>query len=108
MGLSETQKADISECKKNLEWLVRDEIASAMRNTGPVSEKTLKMVAEHVKSSEQKETCRYHREPLHYVFGPKESHGMFVEVRKVIIYSIQISEHVCGKFLELLFSDYTW
>ena len=33
-ALSEAQQEHVQQCKKSIEWLVRDEIAAAMRSTG--------------------------------------------------------------------------
>lgn len=33
-ALSEVQREHVKECKDSIEWLVRDEIAAAMRSTG--------------------------------------------------------------------------
>ena len=78
--LSDTQWKDMKDCKRDVEWLVQDEIAAAMRNTLSVTEQTLEMVAKHVKDSTNKHSCRYTKEALNYVFGASMSHEMFLEV----------------------------
>lgn len=79
--MSEVQIRDITECKRGVEWLVRDEIAAAMRSTGPITEETLKMVADHVKNGINESSCKHTSETLNYVFGAEQSHPMFLEVR---------------------------
>ena len=79
-AISVSQYNDVLECKKHVEWLVRDEIAAAMRSNTPITEDTLNMVAEHVKNGQNEISCKYAKERLDYVFGPEMSHDMFIQV----------------------------
>ena len=63
-----------------LNWLLKDEIASAMRLVVPVSAETLDMVAIHVKTSNEKRMCIMEQVPLLFVYGPDQSLQHFVEV----------------------------
>ena len=61
-------------------WLLRDEIASALRMTVPVTAPTLEMVANHVKDSEKKPCCIFKTILLQFVYGPEQSLMHFIEV----------------------------
>ena len=63
-----------------IQWLLTDEIASAMRSIVPVSLETLEMVAGHVKGSEDRPMCFAENVPLHFVYGPEQSLTPFIEV----------------------------
>ena len=61
-------------------WLLRDEIASSLRQTVPVTAETLEMVANHVSSSKNKPCCVTHSVPLQFVYGPEQSLTHFIQV----------------------------
>ena len=83
-SLPKPQSLAIESCKEQLSWLLKDEIASAMRLVVPVTATTLKSVADHVKSSVDRPKCVFHSEPLHFVYGPKKSMDYFTEVKSLI------------------------
>lgn len=92
--MSAAQKRDVETCRADIEWLVRDEIAAAVRSAGPVTEQTLNMVVDHVKSSQDKAPCRHAKEPLTYVLSPETSHQMFLAVRSLIALTLLILRFV--------------
>ena len=63
---------------KKIEWLLRDEIASALRSASPVTEATLDNVAEHVKSSNAS-NCQFRRISLRFVSGLDKSLQLFLD-----------------------------
>ena len=79
-NLPKPQNQAIEYCKEQLCWLLKDEIASAMRLVVPVTATTLQKVADHVKSSVDRPKCVFHSEPLHFVYGPKKSMEYFTQV----------------------------
>ena len=62
---------------KRIEWLLKDEIASALINVSPVTEATLDNVADHVKSSTAK-NCQFHLISLRFVCGLEKSLQLFL------------------------------
>ena len=62
---------------KKIEWLLKDEIASALINVSPVTEATLDNVADHVKSSTAK-NCQFHLISLRFVCGLEKSLQLFL------------------------------
>ena len=79
-SLPKAQSLAIESCKEQLGWLLKDEMASAMRLVVPVTATTLQAVAEHVKSSVDRPKCVFHSEHLHFVYGPKKSMEYFTQV----------------------------
>ena len=65
-----------------IQWLLTDEIASALRLTVPVTAETLKMVAGHVKASSKADNLSnlYEQVYLKFVYGPEQSLTHFIEV----------------------------
>ena len=63
---------------KKIEWLLRDEIASALRSASPVTEATLDNVADHVKSSNAS-NCQFRRISLRFVSGLDKSLQLFLD-----------------------------
>ena len=62
---------------KKIEWLLKDEIASALINTSPVIEATLDNVADHVKNSST-DNCQFRRISLRFVCGLDKSLQLFM------------------------------
>ena len=62
---------------RRIEWLLKDEIASALINVSPVTEATLDNVAEHVRSSTAK-NCQFHLTSLRFVCGLEKSLQLFL------------------------------
>ncbi|XP_067949476.1 KICSTOR complex protein SZT2-like [Watersipora subatra] len=99
-AVSPAQYNDVLECKKHIEWLVKDEIAAAMRSISPITEETLCMVAEHVKNGQNENPCKYAEERLDYVFGPEMSHDMFLqEFERINVTGYQLIK--CGDYYYL-------
>ena len=65
---------------KQIQWLLRDEIACAMRNIFPVTVSTLDTVAQHVQTASDTVNCIVERVPLQFVFGSDHSFARYVEV----------------------------
>jgi hypothetical protein len=64
-----------------MQWLLTDEIISALRCIVPVSMETLQLVAKHVADSDDQRMCISENVPLHFVYGPEQSLKQFIEVR---------------------------
>lgn len=62
---------------RRIEWLLKDEIASALINTSPVTEATLDNVADHVRNSTA-ENCQFQRISLRFVCGLEKSLQLFL------------------------------
>ena len=62
---------------KRIEWLLKDEIASALINVSPVTEATLDNVADHVKNSTT-DNCQFRRISLRFVCGLEKSLQLFL------------------------------
>ncbi|CAH1774976.1 unnamed protein product [Owenia fusiformis] len=73
------QNEAIKLCRDKINWLLRDEIASAMRQVIPLTENTLAMVAKHVEDSKGRPACIHESVPLQFVYGPEQSLTNFVE-----------------------------
>ena len=82
-NLPKPQNRAIESCKEELCWLLKDEIASAMRLIVPVTATTLAKVANHVKISVDQPKCVFHSENLRFVYGPKKSMEYFTQVSTV-------------------------
>ncbi|XP_062252253.1 KICSTOR complex protein SZT2 isoform X5 [Platichthys flesus] len=62
-----------------IQWLLEDEIVSALRHTRVISSATLQKVAEHVLRSSGRPHCQCEDVPLQFVFGPEQSLEKFKE-----------------------------
>ena len=88
---------------KKIEWLLKDEIASALINVSPVTEATLDNVADHVKSSTAK-NCQFHLISLRFVCGLEKSLQLFLaELSKARIGSYRLVSK--GKYFYLAGDD---
>ena len=79
-SLPKPQGRAVSDCKEQIQWLLRDEIASALRLVVPVTATTLEMVATHVKESVDRPKCIHSDVDLHFVYGPEKSMQHFIQV----------------------------
>ncbi|XP_030851705.1 KICSTOR complex protein SZT2-like [Strongylocentrotus purpuratus] len=71
------QRKAIDETEKEVKWLLRDEIVSAMLHIKRVTVATLEMVAQHVEDSRDKPNCKAEELALQFVFGPEHSLAKF-------------------------------
>ncbi|KAJ7332849.1 hypothetical protein JRQ81_015029 [Phrynocephalus forsythii] len=62
-----------------IRWLLDDEIVSALRHSRPITADTLSRVANHVYSSQGRQSCSCEAVPLQFVFGPEISLEKFCE-----------------------------
>ena len=76
-SLPKSQLNAVKVIVKKIEWLLKDEIASALRAVSPVTETTLDKVAEHVQSSKE-DNCKFEYLPLRFVFGLDKSLQLFL------------------------------
>ena len=97
--LPKTQLNAFKVIVKRIEWLLKDEIASALINISPVTEATLDNVAEHVRSSTAK-NCQFHLTSLRFVCGLDKSLQLFLtELSKAKINSYRLVSR--GKYFYL-------
>ncbi|XP_065662266.1 KICSTOR complex protein SZT2 isoform X3 [Hydra vulgaris] len=68
-GLTRDQKNAVSNVIEEINWLLKDEIASALRTHGPVVETSLDIVAEHVRNSPNVENCKFEKRYFKFVTG---------------------------------------
>lgn len=64
-----------------IKWLLRDEIASSMLHSYPLTEQMLDMVAAHVESSQKPRNCISESIPLNFVCGMEQSKDKFMQVQ---------------------------
>jgi hypothetical protein len=64
-----------------INWMLKDEIASALHFVQPVTSEMLSLTAEHVYNSKDRDNCTCEERPLQFVYGPDQSMPKFVEVR---------------------------
>ena len=72
-----------------MEWLLRDEIASSLRQLQTIKTDTLEFVTEHIHTSavKGKANCSCENIPLHFVYGVEKSLPKFKEVLLIKIYN---------------------
>lgn len=63
------QRLAMEKTMTEINWLLEDEIASALRTQGPVTEKNLDKVSQHVQSSKGFENCIFERRYFMFVTG---------------------------------------
>ena len=63
------QKQAMEKIIKDIDWLLKDEIASALRTHGPVTEENLDKVSQHVQNSVGAENCLCERRYFMFVTG---------------------------------------
>jgi hypothetical protein len=66
-----------------LEWLLKDEVASSLQHMIPIRRDALQYVTEHIRNSacKGKPTCSFESVPLHFVYGSDHSLTKFREVQ---------------------------
>lgn len=72
----------ISNLTAEIEWLLKDETATALLDKSPPTEETLKFVAQHVSDSNDRVSCHKDKVPLHFVFPSINSSPKFYEELK--------------------------
>ncbi|XP_064625448.1 KICSTOR complex protein SZT2-like [Lineus longissimus] len=78
-NLPSFQHENVATCIEQIQWLLKDEIASALHYVQPVTSEMLSFVAEHVSESKDKENCTCEELPLQFVYGPDQSMPKFFE-----------------------------
>ncbi|XP_052100492.1 KICSTOR complex protein SZT2-like isoform X3 [Mytilus californianus] len=79
--LPRQQHLAVTKCKEELEWLLRDEIASSLRQLNLIQTDTLEFVTDHIQVSAKKgkPNCSCEHIPLHFVYGMEKSLPNFKE-----------------------------
>ena len=91
--LTNYQHLAVTMTKEEVEWLLRDEIASALLQSHPVKVKTMEMVTAHVKSSLKSLSCCHEIIPLNFVASPQQCVDMFKEeLKKMKLPGYQLKE----------------
>ncbi|GAB1605816.1 Hypothetical predicted protein [Argonauta hians] len=74
----------VTDCKQEIEWLLRDEIACALRYVFPITEDRLQNVTEHVQESValRKPSCYIEEVFPQFVFGTDQCLDSFIEELK--------------------------
>ncbi|KAK0161678.1 hypothetical protein PV327_008097 [Microctonus hyperodae] len=69
----------ITNLKAEIDWLLRDEIATALLDTNLPTYETLDFVSRHVAESSGRTSCHLDRVPLHFVFSSTNSAPKFFQ-----------------------------
>lgn len=77
--LPELQHRAVSTLKDEIEWLLKDEMATALLDTEPLRIETLNMVIQHVENSCDKISCKKDIINLNFVYGASQSHSKFLQ-----------------------------
>lgn len=82
----------VTSLKDEIEWLLRDETATALLDHTSPNVDTLRFIAQHVSNSAGKSSCLMDKVPLHFVFSPESSAPKFLKELK----NLEINEYcVC-------------
>ena len=73
------QYTAIKNLKEEIDWLLRDETATAYLDKSSLTEDTLNFVARHVAESKDRSSCYTEKVPLHFVFPSENSVPKFLE-----------------------------
>lgn len=71
--------------KDEIEWLLRDETATALLDHPLPSADTLRFIAQHVSNSIGKSSCLMDKVPLHFVFSSESSVPKFLKELKSLV-----------------------
>ena len=64
------QRSAVENACREIEWLLEDEIASALRRQAPITEENLNRVAEHIRSSyTENKNCVFQKKHFNFVTG---------------------------------------
>lgn len=79
--LPSSQHDAVMKFKEEVEWLLRDEVSSALRHMYPITADALEFVMQHVSNSfrSMRPSAIDGRVKLHFVYGSDRSMGLFVE-----------------------------
>lgn len=77
--LPELQHRAVSTLKEEIEWLLKDEMATSLLDVEPISMDTLNMVIQHVENSIDKTSCKKDVINLNFVYGATQSHTKFLQ-----------------------------
>ncbi|XP_034939533.1 KICSTOR complex protein SZT2-like [Chelonus insularis] len=89
----------ISTLTAEIEWLLRDEIATALLDFSPPTEETLNFVARHVAESSGKTSCHFDKVPLHFVLSSPGNTPKFMEE----LIKMQIDRYTIRRLEEFLY-----
>ncbi len=98
-SLPKPQGRAVSDCMEQIKWLLRDEIASALRLVVPVTATTLEMVATHVRESVDRPKCIHSKVDLQFVYGPEKSMQHFIQV-------VELTSIHCAKIEYVILLQY--
>lgn len=91
--LPRRQHNAVSTLVDEIEWLLRDETATALLDDNIPTEHTLNLVARHVSESSGRPSCSTDKVPLHFVFpGERCSPKFLAELKKLEIERYKINE----------------
>lgn len=76
------QHSAIANLKDEIEWLLRDETATALLDHSSPSADTLRFIAHHVSDSAGRSSCLMDKVPLHFVFSSESSAPKFLKELK--------------------------
>ncbi|CAF3840940.1 unnamed protein product [Rotaria magnacalcarata] len=104
LRLSEAQRRAISSCRREIEWLLRDEQLSTYFSRRTLDRKLIENVIEHVQSSVniQKSNCLCRSIDLMFVLGIDKSLDPFIEDLKDIRIRNKYGLTKCGIYFVLL------
>ncbi|XP_014480858.1 PREDICTED: protein SZT2-like [Dinoponera quadriceps] len=83
------QHSAIISLKDEIEWLLRDETATALLDHPSPSADTLRFIAHHVSDSAGRSSCSMDKVPLHFVFSSESSAPKFLKELR----SLQIDKY---------------
>ncbi|XP_012229201.2 KICSTOR complex protein SZT2-like isoform X1 [Linepithema humile] len=87
-----SQHHAVTSLKDEIEWLLRDETATALLDHPSPNVDTLRFIAQHVSNSAGKSSCLMDKVPLHFVFSSESSAPKFLKELK----NLEINEYcVC-------------
>lgn len=72
----------VTNLKDEIEWLLRDETATALLDHSSPNADTLKFIAQHVSESTGRTSCSMDKVPLHFVFPSESSAPKFLKELK--------------------------
>ena len=68
-NLPEKQRLAVEKACEGIEWLLEDEIASALRTEVPITEESLTRVAKHIQNSQHSQNCVFKKKDFNFVTG---------------------------------------
>lgn len=89
----------VSSLKDEIEWLLRDETATALLDHPSPNADTLRFIAQHVSDSSGKSSCLMDKVPLHFVFTSESSTPKFLKELK----SLEIDKYCICQEADLFY-----